>query len=68
MSNTENDCNHKWSSNDGAGGEPEFKTNNPLPTRNTMWVVCVKCQKRMWLSPGEWEAFGQRDKTTTDPI
>ena len=54
------DCKHKWVSNSGQGGEPNFKVNKQMAGMPHMHVTCALCNDRTWMSKATWDAWNKR--------
>ena len=46
-------CEHKWISNSGKGGDPVFKPNS-ISRKAVMHVKCEKCNSRTWFGRAAW--------------
>ena len=49
------ECTHRWSSNSGRGGEPDFRLNRQMATAPIMHVTCIHCGDRTWVDEVIWD-------------
>jgi len=47
-------CNHRWVSNSGRGGVPDFRVNRQLALEPIMHIACEKCHARTWMTQSQW--------------
>jgi hypothetical protein len=57
-------CNHKYSTNTGRGGKPEFKPMNGLMV-NHVW--CIHCGERTWLTESQLLLSGTTQRPVAPP-
>lgn len=56
------ECNHKWISNSGEGGEPEFRLNPQIAHEPVMHIECERCGARTWVTKVQWYAIPPADE------
>lgn len=49
-------CKHKWVSNSGRGGAPQFRMNRQMSPYPLMPVRCSECNSRTWMTEAQWQA------------
>lgn len=52
-------CNHKWVSNSGKGGNPNFKFNRQMSNEPLMHIMCSKCNTRTWVTKNQWKHINE---------
>lgn len=53
-------CDHRWVSNSGRGGTPDFRLHSMMSVAPTMHVKCSKCGDRTWMTEVEWYSIAKR--------
>jgi len=59
---TEENCNHYWIPNSGAGGEPVFRNFTHMSREPVMHVKCSKCNTRTWFTQKQWNDIPVRSE------